>query len=53
MLICQIKSLATLIVQRAYCHPQKIVAMWHSAERFAPWCFTLIYGYIFFAAEQS
>ena len=21
------------------CHPHKFVPMWHSAERFAPWCF--------------
>ena len=25
-----------------YPHPHKFVPMWHSAERFAPWCFIII-----------
>ena len=25
------------------CHPHKFVPMWHSAKRFAPWCF-ILYG---------
>ena len=29
-----------------YPHPQKFVPMWHSAERFAPWCFIDLVKYV-------
>ena len=41
MLMCRIKSSATLQYVPNYCHPHKFVPMWHSAERFAPWCFIM------------
>ena len=42
MLICRIKSSAILQYFPNCCHPHKFVPMWHSAERFAPWCFIAV-----------